>query len=206
MTDLPVPCWAGLYSVQLLLALLLAVLRLERAPRHDTLRRVRGTAVLVAVLPVPGPGLLLGATALAALTLLRRRADDDARAARSRLTASPLRPGGYPGGGLPDPGLPVLPGSGGGLPDPDLLAGRVPDLPALPDPQALVTLPDPDLLAPPALADPADRGSTLPVLPATGPGPNPLGLPVLLGPGGGLPIPGLPAEHVLSAPTPGDRV
>ncbi len=191
MTDLPVPCWAGLYSAQLLLALLLAVLRLERAPRHDTLRRVRGTAVLVAVLPVPGPGLLLGATALAALTLLRRRADDDARAARSRLTASPLRPGGYPGGGLPDP---------------DLLAGRVPDLPALPDPQALVTLPDPDLLAPPALADPADRGSTLPVLPATGPGPNPLGLPVLLGPGGGLPIPGLPAEHVLSAPTPGDRV
>lgn len=191
MTDLPVPCWAGLYSAQLLLALLLAVLRLERAPRHDTLRRVRGTAVLVAVLPVPGPGLLLGATALAALTLLRRRADDDARAACSRLTASPLRPGGYPGGGLPDP---------------DLLAGRVPDLPALPDPQALVTLPDPDLLAPPALADPADRGSTLPVLPATGPGPNPLGLPVLLGPGGGLPIPGLPAEHVLSAPTPGDRV
>lgn len=191
MTDLPVPCWAGLYSAQLLLALLLAVLRLERAPRHDTLRRVRGTAVLVAVLPVPGPGLLLGATALAALTLLRRRANDDARAARSRLTASPLRPGGYPGGGLPDP---------------DLLAGRVPDLPALPDPQALVTLPDPDLLAPPALADPADRGSTLPVLPATGPGPNPLGLPVLLGPGGGLPIPGLPAEHVLSAPTPGDRV
>lgn len=191
MTDLPVPCWAGLYSAQLLLALLLAVLRLERAPRHDTLRRIRGTAVLVAVLPVPGPGLLLGATALAALTLLRRRADDDARAARSRLTASPLRPGGYPGGGLPDP---------------DLLAGRVPDLPALPDPQALVTLPDPDLLAPPALADPADRGSTLPVLPATGPGPNPLGLPVLLGPGGGLPIPGLPAEHVLSAPTPGDRV
>lgn len=191
MTDLPVPCWAGLYSAQLLLALLLAVLRLERAPRHDTLRRVRGTAVLVAVLPVPGPGLLLGATALAALTLLRRRADDDARAARSRLTASPLRPGGYPGGGLPDP---------------DLLAGRVPDLPALPDPQALVTLPDPDLLAPPALADPADRGSTLPVLPATGPGPAPLGLPVLLGPGGGLPIPGLPAEHVLSAPTPGDRV
>lgn len=191
MTDLPVPCWAGLYFAQLLLALLLAVLRLERAPRHDTLRRVRGTAVLVAVLPVPGPGLLLGATALAALTLLRRRADDDARAARSRLTASPLRPGGYPGGGLPDP---------------DLLAGRVPDLPALPDPQALVTLPDPDLLAPPALADPADRGSTLPVLPATGPGPNPLGLPVLLGPGGGLPIPGLPAEHVLSAPTPGDRV
>lgn len=191
MTDLPVPCWAGLYSAQLLLALLLAVLRLERAPRHDTLRRVRGTAVLVAVLPVPGPGLLLGATALAALTLLRRRADDDARAARSRLTASPLRPGGYPGSGLPDP---------------DLLAGRVPDLPALPDPQALVTLPDPDLLAPPALADPADRGSTLPVLPATGPGPNPLGLPVLLGPGGGLPIPGLPAEHVLSAPTPGDRV
>ena len=191
MTDLPVPCWAGLYSAQLLLALLLAVLRLERAPRHDTLRRVRGTAVLDAVLPVPGPGLLLGATALAALTLLRRRADDDARAARSRLTASPLRPGGYPGGGLPDP---------------DLLAGRVPDLPALPDPQALVTLPDPDLLAPPALADPADRGSTLPVLPATGPGPNPLGLPVLLGPGGGLPIPGLPAEHVLSAPTPGDRV
>ena len=69
-----------------------------------------------------------------------------------------------------------------------------------------MTLPDPDLLAPPALADPADRGSTLPVLPATGPGPNPLGLPVLLGPGGGLPIPGLPAEHVLSAPTPGDRV
>ena len=191
MTDLPVPCWAGLYSAQLLLALLLAVLRLERAPRHDALRRVRGTAVLVAVLPVPGPGLLLGATALAALTLLRRRADDDARAACSRLTASPLRPGGYPGGGLPDP---------------DLLAGRVPDLPALPDPQALVTLPDPDLLAPPALADPADRGSTLPVLPATGPGPNPLGLPVLLGPGGGLPIPGLPAEHVLSAPTPGDRV
>lgn len=191
MTDLPVPCWAGLYSAQLLLALLLAVLRLERAPRHDTLRRVRGTAVLVAVLPVPGPGLLLGATALAALTLLRRRADDDARAARSRLTASPLRPGGYPGGGLPDP---------------DLLAGRVPDLPALPDPQALVTLPDPDLLAPPALADPADRGSTLPVLPATGPGPNPLGLPVLLGPGGGLPIPGLPAEHVLSAPTLRDRV
>lgn len=191
MTDLPVPCWAGLYSAQLLLALLLAALRLERAPRHDTLRRVRGAAVLVAVLPVPGPGLLLGATALAALTLLRRRADDDARAARSRLTASPLRPGGYPGGGLPDP---------------DLLAGRVPDLPALPDPQALVTLPDPDLLAPPALADPADRGSTLPVLPATGPGPNPLGLPVLLGPGGGLPIPGLPAEHVLSAPTPGDRV
>lgn len=191
MTDLPVPCWAGLYSAQLLLALLLAVLRLERAPRHDTLRRIRGTAVLVAVLPVPGPGLLLGATALAALTLLRRRADDDARAACSRLTASPLRPGGYPGGGLPDP---------------DLLAGRVPDLPALPDPQALVTLPDPDLLAPPALADPADRGSTLPVLPATGPGPNPLGLPVLLGPGGGLPIPGLPAEHVLSAPTPGDRV
>lgn len=191
MTDLSVPCWAGLYSAQLLLALLLAVLRLERAPRHDTLRRVRGTAVLVAVLPVPGPGLLLGATALAALTLLRRRADDDARAARSRLTASPLRPGGYPGSGLPDP---------------DLLAGRVPDLPALPDPQALVTLPDPDLLAPPALADPADRGSTLPVLPATGPGPNPLGLPVLLGPGGGLPIPGLPAEHVLSAPTPGDRV
>ncbi|WP_174714763.1 hypothetical protein [Actinomyces sp. oral taxon 897] len=191
MTDLPVPCWAGLYSAQLLLALLLAVLRLERAPRHDTLRRVRGTAVLVAVLPVPGPGLLLGATALAALTLLRRRANDDARAARSRLTASPLRPGGYPGSGLPDP---------------DLLAGRVPDLPALPDPQALVTLPDPDLLAPPALADPADRGSTLPVLPATGPGPNPLGLPVLLGPGGGLPIPGLPAEHVLSAPTPGDRV
>lgn len=191
MTDLPVPCWAGLYSAQLLLALVLAALRLERAPRHDTLRRVRGTAVLVAVLPVPGPGLLLGATALAALTLLRRRANDDARAARSRLTASPLRPGGYPGGGLPDP---------------DLLAGRVPDLPALPDPQALVTLPDPDLLAPPALADPADRGSTLPVLPATGPGPNPLGLPVLLGPGGGLPIPGLPAEHVLSAPTPGDRV
>lgn len=191
MTDLPVPCWAGLYSAQLLLALLLAVLRLERAPRHDTLRRVRGTAVLVAVLPVPGPGLLLGATALAALTLLRRRADDDARAACSRLTASPLRPGGYPGSGLPDP---------------DLLAGRVPDLPALPDPQALVTLPDPDLLAPPALADPADRGSTLPVLPATGPGPDPLGLPVLLGPGGGLPIPGLPAEHVLSAPTPGDRV
>ena len=191
MTDLPVPCWAGLYSAQLLLALLLAALRLERAPRHDTLRRVRGTAVLVAVLPVPGPGLLLGATALAALTLLRRRADDDARAARSRLTASPLRPGGYPGSGLPDP---------------DLLAGRVPDLPALPDPQALVTLPDPDLLAPPALADPADRGSTLPVLPATGPGPDPLGLPVLLGPGGGLPIPGLPAEHVLSAPTPGDRV
>lgn len=191
MTDLPVLCWAGLYSAQLLLALLLAVLRLERAPRHDTLRRVRGTAVLVAVLPVPGPGLLLGATALAALTLLRRRANDDARAARSRLTASPLRPGGYPGGGLPDP---------------DLLAGRVPDLPALPDPQALVTLPDLDLLAPPALADPADRGSTLPVLPATGPGPNPLGLPVLLGPGGGLPIPGLPAEHVLSAPTPGDRV
>lgn len=191
MTDLPVPCWAGLYSAQLLLALLLAVLRLERAPRHDTLRRVRGTAVLVAVLPVPGPGLLLGATALAALTLLRRRANDDARAARSRLTASPLRPGGYPGSGLPDP---------------DLLAGRVPDLPALPDPQALVALPDPDLLAPPALADPADRGSTLPVLPATGPGPNPLGLPVLLGPGGGLPIPGLPAEHVLSAPTPGDRV
>lgn len=191
MTDLPVPCWAGLYSAQLLLALLLAVLRLERAPRHDTLRRVRGTAVLVAVLPVPGPGLLLGATALAALTLLRRRANDDARAACSRLTASPLRPGGYPGSGLPDP---------------DLLAGRVPDLPALPDPQALVTLPDPDLLAPPALADPADRGSTLPVLPATGPGPNPLGLPVLLGPGGGLPIPGLPAEHVLSAPTPGDRV
>lgn len=191
MTDLPVPCWAGLYSAQLLLALLLAVLRLERAPRHDTLRRIRGTAVLVAVLPVPGPGLLLGATALAALTLLRRRADDDARAACSRLTASPLRPGGYPGGGLPDP---------------DLLAGRVPDLPALPDPQALVTLPDPDLLAPPALADPADRGSTLPVLPATGPGPNPLGLPVLLGPGGGLPIPGLPAEHVLSAPTLRDRV
>lgn len=191
MTDLPVPCWAGLYSAQLLLALLLAVLRLERAPRHDTLRRVRGTAVLLAVLPVPGPGLLLGATALAALTLLRRRADDDARAARSRLTASPLRPGGYPGGGLPDP---------------DLLAGRVPDLPALPDPQALAALPDPDLPAPPALADPADRGSTLPVLPATGPGPNPLGLPVLLGPGGGLPIPGLPAEHVLSAPTPGDRV
>ena len=105
MTDLPVPCWAGLYSAQLLLALLLAVLRLERAPRHDTLRRVRGTAVLVAVLPVPGPGLLLGATALAALTLLRRRADDDARAACSRLTASPLRPGGYPGGGLPDPDL-----------------------------------------------------------------------------------------------------
>lgn len=191
MTDLPVPCWAGLYSAQLLLALVLAALRLERAPRHDALRRVRGAAVLLAVLPVPGPGLLLGATALAALTLLRRRADDDARAARSRLTASPLRPGGYPGSGLPDP---------------DLLAGRVPDLPALPDPQALVTLPDPDLLAPPALADPADRGSTLPVLPATGPGPNPLGLPVLLGPGGGLPIPGLPAEHVLSAPTPGDRV
>jgi len=191
VTDLPVPCWAGLYSAQLLLALLLAVLRLERAPRHDTLRRVRGTAVLVAVLPVPGPGLLLGATALAALTLLRRRADDDARAACSRLTASPLRPGGYPGGGLPDP---------------DLLAGRVPDLLALPDPQALVALPDPGLLAPPALADPADRGSTLPVLPATGPGPDPLGLPVLLGPGGGLPIPGLPAEHVLSAPTPGDRV
>ena len=191
MTDLPVPCWAGLYSAQLLLALLLAALRLERAPRHDTLRRVRGTAVLVAVLPVPGPGLLLGATALAALTLLRRRADDDARAACSRLTASPLRPGGYPGGGLPDP---------------DLLAGRVPDLPALPDPQALVTLPDPDLLAPPALADPADRGSTLPVLPATIPGPAPLGLPVLPGPGGGLPNPGLPAEHVLSAPTPGDRV
>lgn len=191
MTDLPVPCWAGLYSAQLLLALVLAALRLERAPRHDALRRVRGAAVLLAVLPVPGPGLLLGATALAALTLLRRRADDDARAARSRLTASPLRPGGYPGSGLPDP---------------DLLAGRVPDLPALPDPQALVTLPDPDLLAPPALADPADRGSTLPVLPATGPGPNPLGLPVLLGPGGGLPIPGLPAEHVLSAPTPRDRV
>lgn len=191
MTDLPVPCWAGLYSAQLLLALLLAVLRLERAPRHDTLRRVRGTAVLVAVLPVPGPGLLLGATALAALTFLRRRADDDARAACSRLTASPLRPGGYPGGGLPDP---------------DLLAGRVPDLPALPDPQALVALPDPGLLAPPALADPADRGSTLPVLPATGPGPDPLGLPVLLGPGGGLPIPGLPAEHVLSAPTLRDRV
>ena len=191
MTDLPVPCWAGLYSAQLLLALLLAALRLERAPRHDTLRRVRGAAVLVAVLPVPGPGLLLGATALAALTLLRRRADDDARAARSRLTASPLRPGGYPGGGLPDP---------------DLLAGRVPDLPALPDPQALVTLPDPDLLAPPALADPADRGSTLPVLPATIPGPAPLGLPVLPGPGGGLPNPGLPAEHVLSAPTPRDRV
>lgn len=206
MTDLPVPCWAGLYSAQLLLALLLAVLRLERAPRHDTLRRVRGAAVLVAVLPVPGPGLLLGATALAALTFLRRRADDDARAARSRLTASPLRPGGYPGGGLPNPGLPVLPGSGGGLPDPGLLAGHVPGLPVLPDPQALAALPDPDLLAPPALADPADRGSTLPVLPATGPGPNPLGLPVLPGPGGGLPIPGLPAEHVLSAPTPGDRV
>ena len=191
MTDLPVPCWAGLYSAQLLLALVLAALRLERAPRHDALRRVRGAAVLLAVLPVPGPGLLLGATALAALTLLRRRADDDARAARSRLTASPLRPGGYPGGGLPDP---------------DLLAGRVPDLPALPDPQALVALPDPGLLAPPALADPADRGSTLPVLPATGPGPDPLGLPVLLGPGGGLPIPGLPAEHVLSAPTLRDRV
>ena len=166
MTDLPVPCWAGLYSAQLLLALVLAALRLERAPRHDALRRVRGAAVLLAVLPVPGPGLLLGATALAALTLLRRRADDDARAARSRLTASPLRPGGYPGSGLPDP----------------------------------------DLLAPPALADPADRGSTLPVLPATGPGPAPLGLPVLPGPGGGLPNPGLPAEHVLSAPTPGDRV
>lgn len=191
MTDLPVPCWAGLYSAQLLLALVLAALRLERAPRHDALRRVRGAAVLVAVLPVPGPGLLLGATALAALTFLRRRADDDARAARSRLTASPLRPGGYPGGGLPDPGL---------------LAGHVPGLPVLPDPQALAALPDPDLLAPPALADPADRGSTLPVLPATGPGPNPLGLPVLLGPGGGLPIPGLPAEHALSAPTPGDRV
>lgn len=206
MTDLPVPCWAGLYSAQLLLALLLAVLRLERAPRHDTLRRVRGTAVLVAVLPVPGPGLLLGATALAALTLLRRRADDDARAARSRLTASPLQPGGYPGGGLPDPGLPVLPGSGGGLPDPGLPAGHVPGLPALPDPQALASLPDPDLLAPPALADPADRGSTLPVLPATIPGPAPLGLPVLPGPGGGLPNPGLPAGHVLSAPTPRDRV
>ncbi|WP_315132928.1 hypothetical protein [uncultured Actinomyces sp.] len=191
MTDLPVPCWAGLYSAQLLLALVLAALRLERAPRHDALRRVRGAAVLVAVLPVPGPGLLLGATALAALTFLRRRADDDARAARSRLTASPLRPGGYPGGGLPDPGL---------------LAGHVPGLPVLPDPQALAALPDPDLLAPPALADPAGRGSTLPVLPATGPGPDPLGLPVLLGPGGGLPIPGLPAEHVLSAPTPGDRV
>ena len=191
MTDLPVPCWAGLYSAQLLLALLLAVLRLERAPRHDTLRRVRGTAVLVAVLPVPGPGLLLGATALAALTLLRRRADDDARAARSRLTASPLRPGGYPGGGLPDPGLP---------------AGHVPGLPVLPDPQALAALPGPDLRAPPALADPAGRGSTLPVLPAPGPGPAPLGLPVLPGPGGGLPNPGLPAEHVLSAPTPGDRV
>lgn len=206
MTDLPVPYWAGLYSAQLLLALLLAALRLERAPRHDTLRRIRGAAVLLAVLPVPGPGLLLGATALAALTLLRRRADDDARAARSRLTASPLRPGGYPGSGLPDPGLPVLPGSGGGLPDPDLLAGHVPGLPVLPDPQALAALPDPDLLAPPALADPAGRGSTLPVLPATIPGPNPLGLPVLPGPGGGLPIPGLPAEHVLSAPTPRDRV
>ena len=191
MTDLPVPCWAGLYSAQLLLALLLAVLRLERAPRHDTLRLIRGAAVLVAVLPVPGPGLLLGATALAALTLLRRRADDDARAACSRLTASPLRPGGYPGGGLPDPGL---------------LAGHVPGLPVLPDPQALAALPDPDLLAPPALADPAGRGSTLPVLPATIPGPNPLGLPVLPGPGGGLPNPGLPAEHVLSAPTPRDRV
>ena len=191
MTDLPVPCWAGLYSAQLLLALVLAALRLERAPRHDALRRVRGAAVLLAVLPVPGPGLLLGATALAALTLLRRRANDDARAACSRLTASPLRPGGYPGSGLPDP---------------DLLAGRVPDLPALPDPQALAALPDPGLPAPPALADPADRGSTLPVLPATGPGPAPLGLPVLPGPGGGLPNPGLPAEHVLSAPTPGDRV
>lgn len=191
MTDLPVPCWAGLYSAQLLLALVLAALRLERAPRHDALRRVRGAAVLLAVLPVPGPGLLLGATALAALTLLRRRADDDARAARSRLTASPLRPGGYPGGGLPDPGLP---------------AGCVPGLPVLPDPQALAALPDPDLLAPPALADPAGRGSTLPVLPATGPGPAPLGLPVLPGPGGGLPNPGLPAEHVLSAPTPRDRV
>ena len=191
MTDLPVPCWAGLYSAQLLLALVLAALRLERAPRHNTLRKVRGEAVLVAVLSVPGPGVLLGATTLAALTFLRRRADDDARAARSRLTASPLRPGGYPGGGLPDPGL---------------LAGHVPGLPVLPDPQALAALPDPDLLAPPALADPAGRGSTLPVLPATGPGPDPLGLPVLLGPGGGLPIPGLPAEHVLSAPTPGDRV
>lgn len=191
MTDLPVPCWAGLYSAQLLLALVLAALRLERAPRHDALRRVRGAAVLVAVLPVPGPGLLLGATALAALTFLRRRADDDARAARSRLTASPLRPGGYPGGGLPDPGL---------------LAGHVPGLPVLPDPQALAALPDPDLLVPPALADPAGRGSTLPVLPATIPGPAPLGLPVLPGPGGGLPNPGLPAEHVLSAPTPRDRV
>lgn len=138
MTDLPVALWAGLYVIQLLLALALGALRLERAPRHDALRRARGAAILVAVLPVPGLGLVLGAIALVVLPRLRQRADDAARQAGSRLAASPLRPG-------RGPDAEAL-GAGAGT------SGSA--LPSLPDLQALEALPDPLDAAPRAVAGP----------------------------------------------------
>ena len=90
MTDLPVALWAGLYISQLVVTSALALFSLERAGGQDALRLARDAAVGVSLLPVPVLGPALGAATLIALVILRRRADDGARAALSRLASSAL--------------------------------------------------------------------------------------------------------------------
>ena len=89
MMDLPTALRAGLCILQLVLVLALARFPLERAGGHDGLRLARDAAVGVSLLPGP----VLGAATLIALVILRRRADDGARAALSRLASSALLPG-----------------------------------------------------------------------------------------------------------------
>ena len=93
MMDLPTALRAGLCILQLVLVLALARFPLERAGGHDALRLARDAAVGVSLLPVPVLGPVLGAATLIALVILRRRADDGARAALSRLASSALLPG-----------------------------------------------------------------------------------------------------------------
>ncbi|PZU29513.1 MAG: hypothetical protein DI576_14230 [Actinomyces sp.] len=93
MMDLPTALRAGLCILQLVLVLALARFPLERAGGHDGLRLARDAAVGVSLLPVPVLGPALGAATLIALVVLRRRADDGARAALSRLASSALLPG-----------------------------------------------------------------------------------------------------------------
>ena len=93
MMNLPMALRAGLCILQLVLVLALARFPLERAGGHDGLRLARDAAVGVSLLPVPVLGPALGAATLIALVILRRWADDGARAALSRLASSALLPG-----------------------------------------------------------------------------------------------------------------
>lgn len=113
MTDMPAALWFVLYGAQPLALLTLMVLRLPTTSDFDRLRTARKALVLVALVPVPGIGLVLVVAGLIAFAVWRRSVlDRSAATARKLASSRTLLPSVRPFASLPG----VLTVSGGEVP------------------------------------------------------------------------------------------